>query len=142
MRTDDGEILNERQYILPPTPVTELFLGMGNLTEDGFAKCNLSEWGSANIVGDHYSPTQVIVAGTRNPFAYGETGERIKSLPEKLQYGNGICGVDSMSISIDIIKEENRRFIKPTVKLVKFGKESAEGLADEIQMNATSVSTG
>ena len=29
LRTDDAQILNEKRYLLPPTPISQFILGMG-----------------------------------------------------------------------------------------------------------------
>ena len=55
LRAKDGEILNEKRYILPPTPVTRFIVQAES--SDGFVKCNLSKWESANVRENHYSST-------------------------------------------------------------------------------------
>ena len=68
LRTHDGEILNEKRYILPPTRVSDiLFRG----TVEGWIDCNLSQYQSAMMCADGYVSTQVIFTGTQNPFNYG-----------------------------------------------------------------------
>ena len=101
LRTENGQILNEKRYLLKPTPLSEFFLGMGD--KDGFIKCNLSPWQSPMIENDHYVDTQVVFAGTPNPFSYDADGEKIYSRQEELQYGNGVCGLDSLELKIDIV---------------------------------------
>lgn len=100
LRTEKGQILNEKRYLLKPTPLSEFFLGMGD--SDGFIRCNLSPWQSPMIEKEHYVDTQVVFAGTPNPFSYDNDGEKIYSRPEELQYGNGVCGLDSLELKIDI----------------------------------------
>ena len=47
IRTSEGEILNEKRYLLPPTPLSQFILGMGD--SDGFMKCNLSPYQSPMV---------------------------------------------------------------------------------------------
>lgn len=49
VRTNKGEFLNEKRYILPPTSLSEFILGMGEENNDGFMKCNLSPYQSALV---------------------------------------------------------------------------------------------
>lgn len=42
LRTDKAQILNEKRYLLPPTPISQFVLGMGS--ENGYMKCNLSPY--------------------------------------------------------------------------------------------------
>lgn len=54
VRTDNGNIINEKRYILPPTKMSEIILD--NCTTDGYYKCNLSEYISPQVEGNHFSP--------------------------------------------------------------------------------------
>ena len=145
LRAEDGIIQNEKRYILPPTPITE-FMFKIEAGDQQFSKCKLSPYQSANVKDGHFVQTQVVFTGTQNPFSYDENGEKIHSREEELQYGNGICGVDSMYISIDLVSKTvqvkqwiddfkkdiepstNRqvvkmvkiRQLKPTIKFVKY----------------------
>ena len=49
----------------------------------------------------------MLFTGTQNPFNYTNDGERIYSREEELQYGNGICGVDSIELKIDLIRDRS-----------------------------------
>ena len=99
VRADNGEFLNEKRYILPPTPLSEI---MVTSTDDGFRPCNLSRYQSAMTRGGRFLETQVLFTGTQNPFNYSSDGTRAHSKPEELQYGNGICGVGSIGVKVDI----------------------------------------
>ena len=52
LRTDNGQFLNEKRYILPPTKVSEFVL---ELTDDrkkmdeGYVNCNLGKYLSSSI---------------------------------------------------------------------------------------------
>lgn len=150
MRTEKGNILNEKRYILQPTPISQFVLGMGD--NDGYIKCNLSPYQSANVKDGHFVNTQVVFAGTPNPFAYDNEGERVYSQPEELQYGNSVKGLDEIWLKIDVESEENgstlkydehgnvvvgddghpehgtttRKWLKPHVRFVKHGLSSGE----------------
>ena len=108
LRTDKGQFLNEKRYILPPTKLSEFVLelcdGEKNL-DDGYVDCNLGKYLSSSIEGNHYVPHQVLFVGTPNPFNYDEKGEKIYSKAETLQYGNGILGLDGIKLKIDIVSE-------------------------------------
>ena len=108
LRTDKGQFLNEKRYILPPTKLSEFVLelcdGEKNL-DDGFVDCKLGKYLSSSIEGNHYVPHQVLFVGTPNPFNYDETGEKIYSKAEALQYGNGILGLDGIKLKIDILSQ-------------------------------------
>lgn len=54
----------------------------------------------------------MVFTGTRNPFRYDEDGERILSKPEELQYGNGVKGVQSIELKIDVIDEGEQFILK------------------------------
>ena len=111
VRTDKGNFINERRYILPPTPLSSLFLKM-----DGseYMECNLSKYQSPMTSGDHFVDTQVVFTGTQNPFNYDSSGNRVHSKPEELQYGNGICGVDSVWLKVDVVSlPDNMNVIAP-----------------------------
>ena len=58
--------MNEKRYILPPTKVSEFVLGLNGDPNDvdDYVKCNLNEYFSASIEGNHYVPEQVIFTGT------------------------------------------------------------------------------
>ena len=107
-RTDNGEILNEKRYILPPTSAADLILDMNQT--DGYTKCRLGKWQSATIDGDHFATSQVVFVGTPNPFNYSENGERLRSRPEELQYGNSIQGVDEMWIKVDVVSAMGKEY--------------------------------
>ena len=116
MRTDKGQFLNEKRYILSPTKVSEFVFELtddiSTLDEekkkiDDYVDCNLGEYQSASIDGNHYVPEQVIFTGTQNPFKYDNEGSRIYSRPETLQYGNGILGLDGIKLKIEIESEES-----------------------------------
>ena len=73
LRTDKGQFLNERHYILPPTKVSEFVLELtddvntldeDNKKIDDYVDCNLGEYQSASISGNHHVPEQVIFTGT------------------------------------------------------------------------------
>ena len=67
LRTDNGQFLNEKRYILPPTKVSEFVLELTDEQEkmdDGYVECNLGEYQSPSISGNHYVPEQVIFTGT------------------------------------------------------------------------------
>ena len=108
LRTDKGQFLNEKRYILPPTKLSEFVLelcdGEENL-DNGYVDCNLGKWLSANVEDNHFVPTQVVFTGTQPPFNYDEKGEKIYSKAETLQYGNGIPGLDGIKLKIDIESE-------------------------------------
>ena len=110
-RTEGGEILNERRYLLQPTPISKFVL---NLTDqdDGHETCSLSKYQTSLVKDNHYVPTQVMFVGTPDPFHYDEKGERVYSRPEELQYGNSIRGVDGIQIAIDVIVNEQQRGLK------------------------------
>lgn len=164
LRTEDGVIQNEKRYILPPTPVTEFIFKVG-VDDFDYTKCGLSPYQAANVKDNHFVPAQVVFTGTQNPFNYDENGEKIRSREEELQYGNGICGVDSMYINVEIVSKTiqieqwkddfekdidpatNRqrvkmvkvRQLKPTIKFVKYNKKGTDlSLADKIN-NQTCV---
>jgi len=171
VRTENGNILNEKRYILPPTRISEFILGMGD--RDGFMKCSLSPYQTPIIQDEHFVNTQVVFAGTPNPFSYDLNGNRIYSKPEELQYGNSLTGVDSIELKIDIVgfvdeetlkyddtgnpimttdKEpyepdwpvymtSTRKFLKPTLRFVK-NMPSGERLIDKVQWNTNLVPDG
>ena len=109
LRTENGQILNEKRYLLPPTPISKLLVGE---SDDGYTKCKLSKWQSAQINGDHFVPAQTIFTGTQNPFTYDGDGNLMHTRAEELQYGNSICGVDSLEIKIDIVKQSGTEYVK------------------------------
>ena len=102
--------MNEKRYILPPTRLSEFFFGEG--TEDGFMKCNLSQYKSSLVDGNHFVPAQVVFVGTPNPFRYDENGEHIWTKPEELQYGNGVKGLQAMELKIDIVDADNEQVLR------------------------------
>ena len=111
MRTDGGQFLNEKRYILPPTKVSEFVLELTDKKEkmdDGFVECNLGKYLSSQVQGNHYVPEQVLFTGTQNPFNYDNDGNRIWSKSETLQYGNGILGLDGIMLKIGIESEESQ----------------------------------
>lgn len=103
MRSDNGNILNEKRYLLPPTPISEFFFRQGS--DDGYIKCNLSPYQSSLIEGEHFVQAQVVFVGTQNPFSYDKDGRRTYSKAEELQYGNCIPGVDGLELKIDILSD-------------------------------------
>lgn len=111
LRTDKGQLLNEKRYILPPTKLSEFVLelcdGDKNL-DDGYVNCNLGKYLSANISGNHFVPEQVVFVGTPNPFGYAEDGSKLYSKAETLQYGNGILGLDGIKLRIDIVSQTSK----------------------------------
>lgn len=73
LRTDNGQFLNEKRYILPPTRVSEFVLELtddrntldeDNRKIDDYVDCNLGKYLSPSISGNHYVPEQVIFTGT------------------------------------------------------------------------------
>ena len=72
LRTDNGQFLNEKRYILPPTKVSEFVLELSDDPDkardiskiDGYVDCNLGKYLSSSISGNHYVPEQVIFTGT------------------------------------------------------------------------------
>ena len=42
VRTENGNILNEKRYILQPTPISQFILEMGD--SDGYMKCRISPY--------------------------------------------------------------------------------------------------
>ena len=110
LRTENGTILNEKKYILPPTKLSEFFFGSG--TDDGYIKCSANQYQSALVDGKHFVPTQVLFVGTPNPFRYDDSGEHVWSKPEELQYGNGILGVKSIELKIDIVDADNEQVLR------------------------------
>ena len=72
LRTDSGQFLNEKRYILPPAKLSEFVLELSDDPNkaidtskiDGYINCNLGEYQSPSIDGDHYVPEQVIFTGT------------------------------------------------------------------------------
>lgn len=112
LRSDKGQFLNEKRYILPPTKLSEFVLEMkdtpndSGVPYDGYVDCKLGKYLSSSIEGNHYVSSQVVFAGTPNPFNYDAEGNKIYSKAETLQYGNGIVGVDGLQLKIDIVSEE------------------------------------
>ena len=166
MRTEKGDILNEKRYILPPTPLSQFILGMGG--DDGFMQCNLNPYQSAMIKDEHFVPTQVVFAGTPNPFNYTNDGERVFTRAEELQYGNGVAGLDAIQLKIDILSEIDdkalivdehgnvaldedglprhrttiRKWLKPTVRFVKRPGTGEKTLTQKVHDNTTSIPAG
>ena len=113
LRTDNGQFLNEKRYILPPTKLSEFVLELSDDPDkardtskiDGYVDCNLGEYQSPSIDGDHYVPEQVIFTGTQNPFRYDNDGNKIYSRAETLQYGNGILGLDGIKLKVVVESE-------------------------------------
>lgn len=113
LRTDNGQFLNEKRYILPPTKLSEFILELSDDPDkamdtskiDGYINCNLGEYQSPSIDGDHYVPEQVIFTGTQNPFRYDNDGNKIYSRAETLQYGNGILGLDGIKLKVVVESE-------------------------------------
>ena len=119
MRTDNGQFLNEKRYILPPTRVSEFVLELtdnintldeDNKKIDGYVDCNLGKYLSPSIQDNHYVPEQVLFTGTQNPFNFDNKGDRIWSKAETLQYGNGIVGLDGIKLKIEI---ESKQDVEP-----------------------------
>lgn len=116
LRTDNGQFLNEKRYILPPTKVSEFVLELtddlstvrdGKKIDDGYVDCNLGKYMSADVDGNHYVPHQVVFTGTQNPFRYDNEGNKIYNRAETLQYGNGIAGLDGIKLKLKIESEES-----------------------------------
>lgn len=164
VRTEDGNILNEKRYLLPPTPISQFVFGVGEV--DGYMRCNLSPYQSALVQDDHFVQTQVVFAGTSNPFSYDNNGERIYSKAEELQYGNGICGLQKLELKIDIRgKDANdlptwdthgnlveddkgpvcvsgkRKWLCPSLRFTKFTKANGT-LTERIQARTTEIPAG
>ena len=55
MRTENGNVLNEKRYILKPTPVSEFLLGM--VDDDGYIKCNLNKYQTSSVKDNHFVAT-------------------------------------------------------------------------------------
>lgn len=55
VRSENGNILNEKRYILQPTPISQFVFGMGD--EDGYMKCNLSPYQTSLVQDNHFVPT-------------------------------------------------------------------------------------
>jgi len=170
IRASEGVIQNEKRYILPPTPVTRFLLGgemEGNT--DGFVKCNLSQFQSSSVKDNRHVNVQVVFTGTQNPFRYGADGSKIYSREEELQYGNGICGVESIELSVDMVvsivrvprwiddftkdidpetnqQREDVRFVRqlrPTVRFRKFNKQGSDlKLIDKINNMCNEIPAG
>ena len=104
VRTSDGNILNEKRYILPPTRVTDSIF---NADGDGWIGCSLSQYQTSLVQDNHFVNTQVIITGTQNPFNCDENGNRTYSKPEELQYGNGVKGVDGFSVKVEVVSDPN-----------------------------------
>ena len=109
LRTDKAQILNEKRYLLPPTPISQFVLGMGS--ENGYMKCNLSPYQTSLVKDNHYVKTQVMFVGTPDPFSYDNDGNRIYSRPEEMQYGNCLKGVDQVWLKVDITTQPGRKFV-------------------------------
>lgn len=113
VRTDKGELANERKYILPPTSISELLFNNDASTNYGYVRCSgLVEYADPTVQDNHYVPEQVVFTGTQNPFAYDKEGNRIYSKEELLQYGNGIKGVDDIYVGFDIRTEDGEEPIR------------------------------
>lgn len=110
LRTDNGQFLNEKRYILPPTKVSQFVLELTDdksKMDDGYVECNLGKYMSAFIDNNHYVPHQVVFTGTQSPFRYDADGNKIYNKAETLQYGNGILGLDGIKLKIMIESEES-----------------------------------
>lgn len=109
LRSDKGQFLNEKRYILPPTKLSEFILELSDemkSEEDaGYVDCNLGKYLSSSIEGNHYVPQQVVFVGTPNPFNYDAKGNKVYSKAETLQYGNGIAGLDGLKLKIEIVSK-------------------------------------
>ena len=166
MRTEEGNILNEKRYILPPTPLSQFILGMGDT--DGFMKCNLNQYQAAMIKDEHFVPTQVVFTGTPNPFNYDNNGEKQYTRAEELQYGNGVAGLDEIQLKIDILSEidekalivdehgnvalgedgrpkyrlTTRKWLKPTVRFIKRPGTGEKTLTQRVHDHATYIPEG
>ena len=163
LRTDNGRIMNEKRYILPPTPVSE-FLVSGD--ESGYVGCKLSRYLTASVKDNHHAKASVVFTGTQPPFEVDESGSRTYALPEELQYGNSICGVEQIQMKIDIVdvevktqawkddftpmldedgnKVEVSHFVKKLKPVLRFKKFSGNpsSLVDKIQASTTQVPDG
>ena len=55
LRTEDGNIRNERRYLLPPTPLSKFLLEVNG--EEDFMDCELDGWRSSIVHDNHFSLT-------------------------------------------------------------------------------------
>ena len=128
VRTDKGELANERKYILPPTSISELLFNNDASTNDGYVRCaGLVEYADSTVQDNHYVPEQVVFTGTQNPFAYDKEGNRIYSKAELLQYGNGIKGVDDIYVGFDIRTEDGEEPVRDKQGNIVSSEEVVEG---------------
>ena len=128
VRTDQGDVANERKYILPPTSISELLFNNDASTDDGYVRCGgLMEYADPMVQDNHYVPEQVVFTGTQNPFAYDKEGNRIYSKAEMLQYGNGIKGVDDIYVGFDIRTEFGQEPIRDKQGNIVSNEEVVEG---------------
>lgn len=166
MRTENGEILNEKRYLLKPTSLAELIYGTD---ENEWTKCNLSKYQTPLVQDNHYVRAQVVFTGTPDPFNYDTDGRRIYSKPEELQYGNSVCGVGSIELKVEIVSkkgevfardekgnlalDENglpvkktilRKWLKPTVRFKKYVSDpkKKKTLVDMIQESTKDIQQG
>ena len=85
--------------------------------DDGYVDCHISPYQSA-LVGvdedgkEHFAPAQALFVGTQNPFNYDNDGNKVHSREQELQYGNGIVGVKSLEMSLDIVPEDTMNALK------------------------------
>lgn len=139
MRTDGGNILNEKRYILKPTSVADLFVQSGD--SDGFVKCSISPYQSASIEGDHFVDNQVVFVGTPDPFTYAEDGSKVYTKAHELQYGNGICGVDEVWLKVEVVNLKGEKYLVPTIKFVR-KVSSGSTLLDKVHDAAETIPDG
>ena len=142
VRSDERGILNEKRYLLQPTSVSDALLGTQG---DGFVKCNLSKYQTPLVQNGGFNVTQVLFTGTQNPFNYDETGQKIHSIQEEMQYGNSIKGVDGLFVKVDVKRTQDGRVILvPTAKFVKNKREDngSMSLIDMVQRDATKIGAG
>ena len=165
-RTENGDILNEKRYILPPTPLSQFILGVEG--DGSKMKCKLGRYQSAMVQDGHFVSTQVMIVGTPNPFNYDNDGERIFSRAEELQYGNSVPGLGWIELGIDIESRQNvsafvydihgnvmldefgnpmtrmtnRKWLKPTVVFHRPTFEGDMTLSDRISRNTLEIQPG
>ena len=144
LRTDNGEILNEKRYILPPTRISDAIVG--NM-DDGYYGCNISRWQTASVDDeDKFVNTQLMIVGTQEPFNFNEDGSKNRSRSEELQYGNGICGVGSLDLKIDIDIQESldgnsiTRIVRPSIRINR--SPMGDSLVEKVERSKSFIEPG
>lgn len=146
LRAEDGEVQNERRYILPATKASELAYGPKGV--DGWVDCQLDPWDTSLAKDDQLTPDQVLLVGTPNPFDFDADGERKLTHAESLQRGNGVCGVSSIQVKVQVerVQEANGRtkaMIHPMVRFVRQEAPSeGDGLATRISARSRTIPAG